>query len=282
MSHRKTYEIALELLIYDKKYKKLKPKTIGVINRLSATNIRLIQSPVWFNSSSTPTNYVDIGLCGFDLRDSKPSSKGRLVLALISIAALVVSVIASYMSTKYYNSPIICEDRQVVGSVSDILYLLFFPAQLAQYLSLVSNRGILQSFLKNSIFLFAGDLFGFLGADFDLFWTLYLILLLYSFLISLLSALFAYFWKSLDELKSCSQRALIFVIEHFIPALVNLLYMPTILMLLNIFECTESTGELLTESYLQKDCTKSCYTGVHMKFAIGGGFMLITYISVCS
>lgn len=53
-------------------------------------------------------------------------------------------------------------------------------------------------------------------------------------------------------------------------------------MLFNIFECTESTGELLTESYLQKDCTKSCYTGHHMSFAIGGGFLLIIYISLCS
>lgn len=215
VNHRKTYEVALEQLIYDKKLKKLKPKTIAVINRLSATSIRLIQSPVWFNSSATPKNYVDIGLCGFDKRDSVPSGKGRMVLALVSIAALIICALSSFFSTKLYYFPILYEEKQVVGSGSDNLFLLFFPVQTAQYLSLFSNRGILKTLLKNSIYLFAGDLFGFLNADFDLFWTLYLILLIYSFVISLSSALFAYYWKNLDELKGFLHKALIFFYREF-------------------------------------------------------------------
>ena len=282
LKHRITYEVSIEQLTFNKNSKNLKPVTIAILNRYSATSINLIQEPTWHNSTTTPSNYVFIGSCGFDLRDSSSSSQGRTTLFVLSLLALTLCIVSSYLSTKFYYYPILYEDKKVVGSLSDILFLVFFLFELAQFLCFDHGDGIVRMLAEQTINLFGWDFFIFFDAEFDKFWTLYLILILYSFFLSLGLAVLSVYWKGLDEFYSFFHRVLVFIMEHFMPVALNVSYMPVISMLFNIYECTEATGDLITQSYLQKDCKQSCYSGKHLSFSIVGGLSLCFFIIICS
>ena len=60
----------------------------------------------------------------------------------------------------------------------------------------------------------------------------------------------------------------------------HLLFLPTVSILFNIFSCYGSTGDNLTDSFLENDCKTNCYTGTHKSFAIYTFLVLFLFISL--
>ena len=49
---------------------------------------------------------------------------------------------------------------------------------------------------------------------------------------------------------------------------------------MSIFSCSNATGDSLIESYLDKDCSMSCYKGNHLKYSYLSGIALFLYVII--
>lgn len=55
-------------------------------------------------------------------------------------------------------------------------------------------------------------------------------------------------------------------------------FMPIILALTSVFQCSKGVSEKLTDSFFDKDCTEFCWRGTHLGYAIACGLALVLYI----
>ncbi|CAG9321867.1 unnamed protein product [Blepharisma stoltei] len=77
--------------------------------------------------------------------------------------------------------------------------------------------------------------------------------------------------------KSSLFKLLVQFSESMMPILGNLLFIPIISILLDVFVCDESIGENFTDSFLWKDCTQFCWDGMHIAFAVLSGVAILIY-----
>lgn len=66
--------------------------------------------------------------------------------------------------------------------------------------------------------------------------------------------------------------------ELLMPTLGNLLFLPIISTLTNVYLCFKSTSDSLKDSFLNKDCYEYCWRSGHIGYAIGSGIGLMCYI----
>ena len=53
-----------------------------------------------------------------------------------------------------------------------------------------------------------------------------------------------------------------------IPTLSNVLFLPTYFTLLSTFECQQATGTSFSDSFLDRDCYKKCWSKLYLAYAM--------------
>jgi hypothetical protein len=66
--------------------------------------------------------------------------------------------------------------------------------------------------------------------------------------------------------------------DLLMPTLGNLLFLPIVSTLTNVFLCFKGTSAALTDSFLNKDCSEYCWRGGHLAYVICSGIGLLCYI----
>jgi hypothetical protein len=77
---------------------------------------------------------------------------------------------------------------------------------------------------------------------------------------------------TLANLKSAS--------DTLLPVIGNILFLPIVSILMEVFMCRQTSGDDLSDSYLDKDCYATCWTGEHVAYAIVSGFILLIYLPI--
>ena len=76
----------------------------------------------------------------------------------------------------------------------------------------------------------------------------------------------------------CKWFCLEYWVDLLLPAWSNLLFIPIINTLMDAFLCYQSTSDSLTDSFMNRNCYKQCWTGDHLGYVIGSSIALILYI----
>lgn len=69
-----------------------------------------------------------------------------------------------------------------------------------------------------------------------------------------------------------------YLVQIFVGILGNAVYLPIISILITIYECNESKGEDLTDSFLDRDCFTFCWNSSHLYISITTLILLTLYI----
>ncbi|CAG9309863.1 unnamed protein product [Blepharisma stoltei] len=68
--------------------------------------------------------------------------------------------------------------------------------------------------------------------------------------------------------------------EWIIPFLWNIFYTPIIFTLLGVFQCDQSIGNEITDSFMEEDCTIFCWKDSHIKLVVLSIITLVLYLPV--
>jgi hypothetical protein len=79
-------------------------------------------------------------------------------------------------------------------------------------------------------------------------------------------------------LKRCCGGKIDYIKEYLTPFATTYLFIPITSVLLSILECDTSTGSNINQSYLNYDCSQSCWTNTYIIIAIPALILLIFYI----
>jgi hypothetical protein len=70
--------------------------------------------------------------------------------------------------------------------------------------------------------------------------------------------------------------------DLLLPSLGNLLFLPIISTLTQVFLCNKAFGPSFTSSFLNKDCYQHCWSGSHLGYCIGSAVALLLYIPLAT
>lgn len=68
------------------------------------------------------------------------------------------------------------------------------------------------------------------------------------------------------------------ICEVVMPIIGNLLFLPILAILINIFICTKGSGNDFDETILDKDCTTYCWKNDHIIYAIFSATFILIYL----
>jgi hypothetical protein len=68
--------------------------------------------------------------------------------------------------------------------------------------------------------------------------------------------------------------------DTILPIIGNILFLPIISISLEVFICTETSGDDLADSFLHKDCYQTCWVDEHLTYAIISSLCLVVYLPV--
>jgi hypothetical protein len=68
--------------------------------------------------------------------------------------------------------------------------------------------------------------------------------------------------------------------DTFQPIIGNILFLPIVSILLEVFMCTETSGDDLEASFLNKDCYEVCWKEEHLGHAIVASVLLLIFIPI--
>ena len=68
------------------------------------------------------------------------------------------------------------------------------------------------------------------------------------------------------------------VSDYTLPLIGNAVFLPLIFTWLNVYACTETTGDDLNDAILDKDCHQECWTGVHAGYIAACTICLFVYV----
>jgi hypothetical protein len=89
-------------------------------------------------------------------------------------------------------------------------------------------------------------------------------------------------WLNHREVKHAVLENLTWLAEASVPLLGNVLFLPLISVLFDVFYCVEAHGADASsldysDSFMFRDCYEDCWTGRHLGFAIAAGIALVIY-----
>jgi hypothetical protein len=244
---------------------------VAIIDRYSNQIINFTTTPQWHTGTSIPTNYRPYNHCPFDTYLIIESSKGKVVLVAISSIFILAAAITGFRSQatfKHFFKEL--NEKQVV-SLSDIIFNCYFLFQFCQLLSLGPDQESLKQLLRGFHYLVGLDFTNYFGFKFDTFWVLIYCLFFYSLIWSIV-CIFTILFDGFPVKKSILLKDSIF------PILGQICFMPVFSELMNIYLCGQGIGDSLTDSFMDYDCTLSCYTGKHLIFAVVGGIFILSYL----
>ena len=238
---------------------------IAYLDRLSTQFIYFVQAPKWA-TDSVPTNFLPNFDCPFESKEIISSTKGEWVLIGLCAVFFIVTCIFSFLSYLKFKSTFKeLTERQII-SFSDRAFYVYFLFQFMQILALGPDQEAIKRISIRIGLILSFDFDQFYNLNQNEFWILFYSIFGFSvfWVFTCLVVVFEVDIKYQD-LWVCKQFSVLANLTF--PLIGTILFLPIFSMLMNLFLCSESVGDSLTDTFMDHDCYVYCYKGKHKALA---------------
>lgn len=252
-------------------------REIAYLDKLSTQFIQYVNKPKW-ETDTAPSNFIPIYDCPFELREIKSSNKGINVLIGLSVFFLIITCVFSFLSYQKFKSTFTVISEKKLMSLSDRAFYLYFFFQFIQFLTMGPDQEAVKNVSNNFGLLLSLDFDKYYNLTQDKFWILF-----YSVFG------FSIFWVLMCltivlELDIKYQNLWIFeqisvLCNLIFPLIGSIGFLPILSMLINLFLCTDSVGDSLTDTFMDRDCYVYCYKGKHRSLSVVSVVLIFFHIA---
>ena len=241
-------------------------REIAHINIFSAQLITMVNNFEW-PTGSLPLNMRPADPCPFDSFLVEDSDKGKALLYAFSGFFFLLALGTSIIGYIKINSNF----EEIAGKMkinfADMLFFSYFPIQFFQFITMGPDQDSYKYALQNFQVLISLDFNLYFNVTFEKFWLVFYAILIFVVLWIILC---------IFDILECSSRFSKFYLCRriedlaliIVPLFGHIGFLSIFSMLMNIYLCNQQISNALTDSFLQNDCTKFCYTDYH-KTVIG-------------
>lgn len=190
----------------------------------------------------------------------------------IAFLTLIVSVL---IWRRWWNVKIEVLTQKEPIMIEDVLVLFTVLCDYFQFAAVGPNLANLSSFMMSLSASAGYDMEKLINITNGIYWVVLdvaLALVLVWTMICLLK------FTRLDVLFNKLWSGFEYWVDLLMPTLGNLLFLPIISTLTNVFLCFKSTSDSLKDSFLNKDCFQPCWSNKHLGYVVGSGVGLLCYI----
>ena len=236
------------------------PET-AYLDRLSTQFIYFVQAPKW-PTDSVPTNFLPNFDCPFESKEIISSTKGEWVLIGLCTVFFIVTCIFSFLSyLKFKSSFKELTERQIM-SFSDRAFYIYFLFQFMQILAMGPDQEAIKRISIRIGLILSFDFDQFYNLDQNEFWILFYSIFGFSVFWVFISLVMVFEVDIKYQDSWVCQQFSVFGNLIF-PLIGSILFLPIFSMLMNLFLCSESVGDSLTDTFMDRDCYVYCYKGKH-------------------
>ncbi|CAG9328020.1 unnamed protein product [Blepharisma stoltei] len=248
----------------------------GIYDPYNVAIYQIIYSFSWFyeNNGILPSDIVGADFnCPFKQRESKSFLYGYLLLAGIGTFPLIFG---TFLAIKYFNFIFMRDfpmlDSEQEETLLDTWIYISMIIEGLQYIAIGPDfTGLLPDFSEFIKF----SIFDIRGSTKD-FWDQ--ILLIYIIAAIWVILLIQRIFNIREKCKILSISAIDELEKYCLPTIGDLLFIPFVNFLLMTFQCTNSIGDELKDSYHNQDCNVFCWRETHLKYAVSSSIILLLYL----
>ena len=274
-----TFQVGLGNLYYNETSNNLYVSFYATSNKYDTQIIKYTRELQWPSGKSTPpTNFINFGTCDIDDRIVRKSQKGRNLLISISVVYFIISLFSAWFSSKFYFHDLKIIEKGKEPSLSDYSVILYMPLQLFQIIALGPNK--LFSYFGVKVQKLLGmNWISLYNLEFFSFWKLLNMYLYFTYLY-----IFFVFITIKTKQKIFDKNYLLSrikdLIDLLLPLIGHFLFIPIFSNLMSIFSCSNSIGDDLQDSYLDRDCKVYCYKSSHLSYSYASGIGILFYLII--
>ncbi|CAG9319852.1 unnamed protein product [Blepharisma stoltei] len=264
---------------YNKTDKTYYEVPVTIVNLGTQVLFEQIQEITWpGNSHTTPNDMRDKNFdCPFEEKITSHSEKGIGVFFGICFAIFSISIYISFLIWKKYKKvyiPKLLKTKKL--KFADMMVYSVIAVEFFQYLYLGPPILSINSAVTHASDMASLDFSKLTSIKRTAFWIQMIITICIAWLMVFLN------FFTMTKLRNCfifnflaNIRSLL---EILMPLLGNILFVPILLFLLNIFACTHTTGNSVLGTYLDKDCYQYCWEDKHLLFVFLCLFTIFVYV----
>ena len=278
---RRNYNLGLFQLVLNNQTHSPEDRLVAVLDKDEVAPIVKIVDYTWnHGNSSFPTNSRLDGLdCPFEEREIKKSPESRrifyLITSMLTLYTVLVSGIIWIKLGKIKNQMI---NHPVPEKFGDFIVMFIILIDGLQVIGMGPNLNPLFSGIENFPEAVSINLANIVNFSKSLYW-----IGLFSTLIIILSCTL-FFIIIIGNLAETLDIELFKVLDKLgiilIPVISDILFIPIVNISLLIFDCENSIGSKLNDSYMAIDCNTFCWENKHLTYAILTGLALACYIPI--
>ncbi|CAG9335588.1 unnamed protein product [Blepharisma stoltei] len=238
--------------------------------------IQFYENLIWYdNTTDTPSDTIPYDECPFDKGLEEYSKKGAGILYCISFFIVIVTAGTTFYIWKWWwNVEIPMLTTRSLIKFEDYIAMVMIFIYFLQYLAMGPDIGEYDSYSNNLTsyaiinfhWLTQGKIFWIyvelvIGAvGLWLYFSIHMILRLDTKFVNFFSA----YSKTLATI--------------IMPFLGNACFLPIVSVLISVFQCDQSIGDGLTQSFVRNDCNEFCYKNYHLHLAFISLAALVIYL----
>ncbi|CAG9329489.1 unnamed protein product [Blepharisma stoltei] len=253
------------------------------IKPLGTTLLQIIK-PLVYPDNTTTVSLLRIvnGNCPFPDDKVRTFTKGRYLIFGISITVgISTAIITFYIWEKWWNIKVEQLITKQEMSIEDFMMGATVIIEFFQLISMGPNLASISALIGDLGNMLSLDINDFISTKNGVFWFFLGFIFGVVFIWAVLSVTVLF---RLDErLPTIGLFRLLNKSADFLmPILDNLMFIPIVSLLLDVFICDESIGENFTDSFMIKDCYQFCWKGVGLRIFTSGrhSFDFLTVISL--
>ncbi|CAG9309801.1 unnamed protein product [Blepharisma stoltei] len=250
---------------------------IGTYDLSSQQLFTFTDNVIWYdNSSNIPSDLIAYS-CDFDPKSVEFSMNGAKFLYIVDSCVLISVFIALFIIKQYWYHIMIkpLAASSEVAFWDYLAYLIIF-IDFLQFLFLGPDFSAYDKYLNQlvKISMYRFDW----GSSKDI----YLVYFYISFALSFIVIFFSTrnLWSCWGRFKMSFCNIFEKLPEWLIPFVGNICYMPILFTLLGVFQCDQSIGNEITDSFMRQDCEIFCWKGHHITLVVLAVIALILYLPV--
>ncbi|CAG9316059.1 unnamed protein product [Blepharisma stoltei] len=242
-------------------------KIVGVYSPTGSQVFTYYESIIWPDGTiNTPPDSPKPRSCPFDNSQVKSSITGHIMVCLIGTIILLVAVLSSLFTWKYWKSVIYSEiDKRTEMTFYDMMAISRILIEFFQLVGIAPEIPAIFHVIK-----FVGNA---LSLNLDKMYRIDR----------------TYFWISIQAVFAAIGMAFViriaYIVKIHVPFLKvimsiiwDLFYVAILSTLMNIFVCKNGIGKELDETYLYFDCYTTCWGGKHLVYAVIAFTISVIYV----
>ncbi|OMJ91059.1 hypothetical protein SteCoe_6415 [Stentor coeruleus] len=242
-----------------------------------STVFQIVEELVWTPSGLPSSIRINNWPCPFKPSHLKIFNEGRTIVWIIcSIISLFTVINTIFIWKKFWTNDIKTLTEKQEISFQDSVLLSTVLIELFQVASMGPDIENLSGFMKSITSSVSYNIDDFVVLTNGIFWyvllsmmlcSAYWVLLCIVWLFNLHKRFYNFFIF----------RFLGWSITNIMPIQGNLMFIPIISTLLDVFLCDKSLSDSFSDSVLDKDCFQKCWNSKHLSYAIPSGLFIFMY-----